>query len=76
MLDRQASRLEVVANTALPQADTLAQRCETKRQPMARRRTSAWARSAKARSRTEEHRDNMLAADQAMSERTQEMAAP
>lgn len=73
MLDRQASRLEVVANTALSQADTLAQRYETKRQLIGEAAERLGSEREKLEAVFEAHRDNMLAADQAMNERTQEI---
>ncbi|HUD52165.1 hypothetical protein [Parvibaculum sp.] len=72
-LDRQASRLEVVANTALGKADDLGQRYETQRQTIADAADRLDAQRERLETVLDAHRDQLLAADQAMSERTQEI---
>ncbi len=72
-LDRQASRLEVVANTALGKADALAQRYETQRQTIAEAADRLDTERERLETVFETHRDQLLAADRAMSERTQEI---
>ena len=70
-LDRQASRLEVVAQTALGKADVLAQRYESQRQAIAEAADKLGAERERLEIVYEEHRDQMLAADQVMQERAE-----
>ncbi|HMM13759.1 MAG TPA: hypothetical protein PKA57_03965 [Parvibaculum sp.] len=72
-LDRQASRLEVVATTALAKADVLAQRYDNQRQVIAEAAAKLEAERERLETVFDAHRDQMLAADKAMSERAREI---
>lgn len=72
-LDRQASRLEVVANTALGKADVLAQRYESQRQTIAEAAAKLEAERERLEAVFDTHRDRMLAADREMGERAREI---
>src|SRR5690606_18707946 len=72
-LDRQASRLEVVATTALAKADVLAQRYDNQRQLIAEAAAKLEAERERLEAVFDAHRDQMLAADTAMSERAREI---
>lgn len=72
-LDRQASRLEVVANTALGKADVLAQRYESQRQTIAEAAAKLEAERERLETVFDGHRDRMLAADREMGERARDI---
>ncbi len=72
-LDRQASRLEVVATAALGKADTLAQRYESQRQTIAEAAAKLEAERERLETLFDGHRDRMLAADREMGERARDI---
>lgn len=73
-LDRQASRLEVVAETALSKAGELTTRYETQRQILADASAGLSAEGAKLDALFEAHRDHLAQASQTVTARTKDIA--
>jgi hypothetical protein len=73
-LDRQASRLEVVAENALGKADLLTTRYETQRQIIADAANRLEGERERLEALFEAHRDGLASAEKTMSERTKEIA--
>ncbi|MFZ3035616.1 MAG: hypothetical protein WA138_16590 [Parvibaculum sp.] len=73
-LDRQASRLEVVANNALTKADDLTTRYETQRQILADAANSLTAEADRLETLFEAHRDHMAEASSVVTARTKEIS--
>lgn len=73
-LDRQASRLEVVADTALSKAGELTTRYEIQRQILADAANSLSAESTRLDSLFENHRDQLALASGVVSARTKEIS--
>ena len=73
-LDRQASRLEVVADTALNKAGELTTRYETQRQILADAANSLSSESTRLEGLFENHRDQLAQAGSVVSARTKEIS--
>ena len=73
-LDRQASRLEVVANNALTKADDLTTRYETQRQILADAANSLTSEADRLEALFEAHRDHMAEAGAVVTARTKEIS--
>ncbi|MDO8422725.1 MAG: hypothetical protein Q7S99_11245 [Parvibaculum sp.] len=73
-LDRQASRLEVVADTALSKAGELTNRYETQRQILADAANSLSTESTRLEGLFENHRDQLALAGSVVSARTKEIS--
>lgn len=73
-LDRQASRLEVVAANALGKADVLTTRYETQRQILADAANRLEGERERLEAVFETHRDQLAVADTTMTERTKEIS--
>lgn len=72
-LDRQASRLEVVADTALNKAGELTTRYETQRQILADASSSLSAEGSKLETLFEAHRDHLANVSETVAARTREI---